>query len=234
MINIIICDDIKRDLERIYRVVDKFANSNKLEYKIHLFNDYDKKFMDIVKLKLSYKIYILDIETPSRSGIDVARDIRRKDVDSVIIFVTGHEELGNLILKNDLMFLSFINKFDNLKLRLNNSLKKALLMLKQKQVIKLVDNNNTYIIDLNDVLYLTKESFERKTLIILDYNEYKVNIPLSKVEKMLDERFVKTHRSCIVNINRVSRIDKTNKIIYFDNNSKTDLLSDKYKKEIEL
>ena len=234
MINIIICDDVKRDLEKVYKIVEKFAKSNNLEYKIHSFSDYDKKFMDIVKSKLSLKIYILDIETPSRSGIDVAREIRRKDINSVIIFLTGHEELGNLILKNDLMFLSFINKFDNLKVRLNNSLKKALVMLKQNSVVKITDNNNTYIIDLNDILYLSKESFERKTIIILDYAEYKLNLSLSKIEKLLDERFVKTHRSCIVNMSRVSRIDKTNKIIYFDNKMKTDLLSDKYKKGLQI
>lgn len=234
MINIIICDDIKRDLEKVYKNVNNFFKTNGIECKIHLFNDYDSKFMKIVKEKLPFKIYILDIETPSRSGIDVARDIRKKDIDSVIIFLTGHEELGNLILKNDLMFLSFINKFDNLKNRLNNSLKKALIMLKQKQTIKVVDNNNTYIINLDDILYLTKESFERKTIIVLDYAQYKVNVPLSKVAKMLDSRFVKTHRSCIINTNRLSRIDKKNRIIYFDNNTTTDLLSDRYKKEMNI
>lgn len=234
MINIIICDDIKRDLEKVYKNVNNFFKTNGIECKIHLFNDYDSKFMKIVKEKLPFKIYILDIETPSRSGIDVARDIRKKDIDSVIIFLTGHEELGNLILKNDLMFLSFINKFDNLKNRLNNSLKKALIMLKQKQTIKVVDNNNTYIINLDDILYLTKESFERKTIIVLDYAQYKVNVPLSKIAKMLDSRFIKTHRSCIINTNRLSRIDKKNRIIYFDNNTTTDLLSDRYKKEMNI
>lgn len=234
MINVIICDDVKRDLERVYKVVSLYMKSNNIKSKIYLFNDYDNKFMRFINENLSFKIYILDIETPSRSGIDVAREIRRKDVDSVIIFLTGHEELGGVVLKNDLMFLSFINKFDNLKKRLNNSLKKALDILKQKQVIRIEDNNNTYIINLKDILYLTKESFERKTIIVLDYAEYKVNLSLSKVEKLLDNNFIKTHRSCIVNMSRVSRIDKTQKIIYFDNNVSTDLLSDKYKKEIEV
>lgn len=234
MINVIICDDVKRDLERVYKVVSLYMKSNNIKSKIYLFNDYDNKFMRFINENLSFKIYILDIETPSRSGIDVAREIRRKDVDSVIIFLTGHEELGGIILKNDLMFLSFINKFDNLKNRLNNSLKKALDILKQKQVIRIEDNNNTYIINLKDILYLTKESFERKTIIVLDYAEYKVNLSLSKVEKLLDNNFIKTHRSCIVNMSRVSRIDRTNKLIYFDSNESIDLLSDKYKKELSI
>ena len=86
-------------------------NKNKIEFQTHLYNDYNKNFDDIIKSKIPFKIYLLDIETPSGSGIDIARKIRSKDVDSVIIFLTVHEELGSTILKNDLMFLSFIRYF---------------------------------------------------------------------------------------------------------------------------
>ena len=58
--------------------------------------------MKFLKSKVPFRIYILDIETPSRSGIDVAREIRNKDLESVIIFLTGHDELGHIILNNDL------------------------------------------------------------------------------------------------------------------------------------
>ena len=205
---------------------------NKIEYKTHLYTDYNKKFDEIIDSKIPFKIYLLDIETPSGSGIDVARKIRQKDVDSVIIFLTVHEELGNVILKNDLMFLSFINKFDNFKLRLNNSLKKALNLLKHKRIIKFTDRNIIYTINIDDILYLTKESYERKTVIKTDYTEFKVNKTLAELVKMLDDRFVQTHRSCYINDDRKVSIDKTNRIIYFDNGETTDLLSDKYRKEV--
>ena len=35
----------------------------------------------------------------------MARKIREKDMESVIIFLTGHEELGMTILKDELFFL---------------------------------------------------------------------------------------------------------------------------------
>ena len=54
-----------------------------------------------------WRIYLLDIETPSASGIDIARKIRKHDIESMIIFITGHEELGDVVLKNNTMFLSF-------------------------------------------------------------------------------------------------------------------------------
>lgn len=230
MFNIIICDDNKQILERVEKIVNKCFINSGYEYQTHLYNDYNSNFMQIINRKLSFKIYILDIETPSRSGIDVAREIRRKDIDSVIIFLTGHEELGNIVLKNDLLFLSFINKFDNFEERLTNCIRKSFDILHQKQVVRIKDNNNVYIINLDDILYISKDSYERKSIIVTDYTEYKVNKALSEIYNLLDYRFIRTHRACIVNKTRISKIDKTNKVISFDNGITTDLLSDKYKK----
>ena len=232
MVNIIICDDNEKDRKNVVDIVNNFMSKNNIEFKTHIYDDYNKNFYEIIDKKLPFKIYLLDIETPSASGIDIARKIRNKDVDSVIIFLTAHEELGNVILKKDLMFLSFINKFDNLKIRLNKSLKKSLDLLNHKSIIKFTDRNTVYTIDMNDILYLTKESFERKTIIKTDYAEFKVNKTLNELVNMLDNRFIQTHRSCYINDDRKVSVDKTNKIILFDNSEKIDLLSDKYRKEI--
>lgn len=234
MLNVIICDDNQRDLFKVETIIDKFMKRNKYEYNKHIFKDYNESFMNIIKSKLPFKIYILDIETPSRSGIDVAREIRKKDLESIIIFLTGHDELGRVILQNDLMFLSFVNKFDNIENRLSNILYKAINIIKYKKIIKIEEGNNTYIIDINDIIYFSKDTFSRKTTIKTDYTEYCVRKSLLDICDLLDDRFIRTHRACIVNKNRISRIDKVNKIIYFDNGYSTDLLSDKYKKEMNI
>ena len=49
---------------------------------------------------------------------------------------------------------------------------------------------------------------------------------------MLDDRFIQTHRSCFINNDRKVKVDKTDKIITFDNGDTIDLLSDKYKKDV--
>ena len=232
MLNIVICEDNKRDLERIVKLVDCFMVKNKYDYQKHVYKDFNEDFMKLVKIKMPFRVYILDIETPSRSGIDVAREIRNKDLDSVIIFLTGHDELGRVILQNDLMFLAFVNKFDNMNKRLNEVLHKAIDLVKMRRTIKIEDGTNTYIIDLNDILYLTKETFDRKTTIKTDYAEYKVRKSLAQIYEMLDDRFIYSHRACIVNKTRISRIDRSKRIVYFDNGEYTDLLSDKYKKEM--
>ena len=105
-------------------------------------------------------------------------------------------------------------------------------MLNHKNVIRFSDRNILYTINIRDILYITKESFERKTIIKTDYAEFKVNKSLSEIISMLDERFVQTHRACYINSDRKVKIDKTNRLITFDNNETIDLLSDKYRREV--
>ena len=232
MYNVIICDDNIKDRKNAEEIVRSFFNSLKLEYRPHLYSDYGTEFNKIVKSSLPHKIYLLDIEAPTRSGIDIAREIRKTDVQSIIMFLTAHEELGNIVLKDDLMFLSFINKFDNFENRLCACLKKALQIYKHKSVIKICDKNIVYTINLDDILYITKDSFERKTIIVTSYGDIKVGKSLTSVSKLLDNRFIQTHRACYVNSDRVSTIDKTNKLIKFNCGKEIDLLSDRFKKKI--
>ena len=232
MINFIICDDVKKYREMAEKVIDAYMMKNKVEYKTHLFEDYDNSFMKIVESKLSFKIYILDIETPSKSGIDIAWYIRNKDVDSVLIFLTGHQELGNVVIKNDFLFLSFINKFDNCEERLKKSIDKALQVFKIKSIVKFKDNGIFYTIPQDDILYITRDSVDRKCIIITDYNEFKVGKSLSELESMVNDNFVKTHRACIVNRRRVLSFSKSLKQVVFDNGTTSDLISTRFDKEL--
>ena len=221
MINFIICDDVQKYREMAERVIDSYMMKNKLEYKTHIFKDYDSKFMEIVESRLSFKVYILDIEAPTKSGIDIARIIRTKDVDSVLIFLTGHQELGQVVMKNDFLFLSFINKFDNCEQRLKNSIDKALQVFKVKSVVRFKDNGIVYAIPQNDILYITRDSVDRKCIIVTDYNE-----------EMVNNNFVKTHRACLMNSKRILSFSKSQKQVIFDNGMISDLVSTRFDKEL--
>jgi two-component system response regulator AgrA len=228
MLNFIICDAEKQSREMIEHLVSSYMMKNKIEYRTHVFNDYDDKFIKIVETKMPFKIYILDIETPTRSGIDIARIIRKKDVDSVLIFLTGHQELSQIVIKNDFLFLSFINKFDNCQTHLNKALDKALKIFKVKQTIRFKDNGILYAIPLEDILYITRDSIDRRTIIVTDYNEFKVSKNLSYLESMLNDNFVKTHRACLINKKRVVSYNSSKRIAFFDNGTSTDLISTRF------
>jgi DNA-binding LytR/AlgR family response regulator len=228
MVNFIICDDNEKDRTKIVNLVDKFMMNNQFHYEKHIFSDYDDSFLKIIDSKLPFKVYILDIETPSRSGIDVARLIRDKDINSILIFLTGHNELGETIMKSDFLFLSFINKFDQCEERLFTALRQCLRLLGVKKNIKFKDNGILYTISLNDILYITRDSVDRKCIIKTDYSEFRVNMSLRELYGLLDNNFIKTHRSCIANKERIVAFNKNDKVIRFDEGTEIDLVSSKF------
>ena len=232
MINFIICEDNQSDRNTTRQVITKYMMKNEIDYKIHVYDDYDSSFINIINKTLPFKIYILDIETPSGSGIDMARIIRNKDVDSVIIFLTGHDDLSKVVAKKDFLFLTFINKFDDAETRLVNALDKALQVIKVKKAIKFKDGGVIYNINLSDILYITKDSVERKCIVKTDYSEFKVSKSLTEIIKMLNDNFVKTHRACVVNTKRIASYNKPKRVITFDNGEIVDIVSTRFEGEL--
>lgn len=231
MINFIICDDQEEMRNDIVKNVEMFMVSKSLEYKTYLFDDYGDEFLKIVNKKLPFKIYILDIEAPTRTGIDVARIIRNKDEDSAIIFITGHEELGPRLLSKDITFLAFINKFDDYKSRLQYNIGKALSALEKKKCLRFEDHGVLYALPFHDILYVTKDGLSRNTVVVTEYNEFKVSKSLSYFKESLDENFIQTHRACLINKERVISVSKKDHLVTFDNGMQVDLIATRFKIE---
>ena len=126
----------------------------------------------------------------------------------------------------------FVDKFDDFENRLNSSLEKALDLLNKKNSIRFQDRGVLYTINIKDILYITKDSFERKSIIKTDYTEFKVNKSLAEIVDMLDDRFIQTHRACYINSDRKVKVDKIKRLITFDTGEVIDLLSEKYRKEL--
>ena len=101
MIEFIICDDNKKILNNVEKIINSYMMKNERKYNVIKFLDYDDKFLELLKNKERFRIYILDVETPSYSGIDIARMIRKNDLSSIIIFLTSHNEFGSILLKEE-------------------------------------------------------------------------------------------------------------------------------------
>ena len=95
MIKFVICEDSNEALETANKYVVKTMMKYDIEYKILKFNKYDKEFKKVMNDDNDIKIYILDIELPIVSGLEIASEIRENDDDSIIIFVTAHSECKN-------------------------------------------------------------------------------------------------------------------------------------------
>ena len=232
MINFIVVDDFKEITKKVEGVINKIMMNNKIEYKIHTFDDYNSEFKQLVNDHLTNKIYFLDIETRSASGIDIARLIRKNDLESIVIFITAHEELSSIIIKEQLMVLTFICKFDNFESKVKDAIMKSLAYIGKKRVLKFVDSNAIYIIPINDILYITHDNVERKCLIKTANHIYKISKSLAELSKMANGALIYSHRACLVNEDRIVKIDKKDKTILFDNGDIVNLISENYKKEV--
>lgn len=232
MIHFIVCDDNKNLLDNLVLKINDIMMNNANDYEVHPFLDYNDEFMEMVTAKLQYKIYILDVEVPSQSGINVARKIRENDVDSAIIFLTSHNEVGSLLLKEEIMFLTFICKYENADERLESAIQKAMELVGKKMAVRFEDQNAIYTIPVRNLIYITTDTLERKLIIKTDYATIKVSKTLVEMEKLLPHQFKHSHRACIVNVDRIRTIDKKNNEIIFDNGDKIDLLAKSFRKEL--
>ncbi len=229
----VVCDDDSFFRKNIVKVIDKILISNDTNYKIHEFASYNKDFQKIINKKKP-KIYILDIEIKnSISGIDIARKIRKNDWDSIIIIVTSHSELSFQVMKAQIMLLDFISKFDNFEESLKKAIDKALELVDKKKIIKVENKGVSYIVYLKDILYIERDTVDRKCFIHTGYGIVPISKTLNELRDELGNDFYMSHRSCLVNLNNISKIDWKENIIFFDNNTSTNLLARDRKKGLK-
>ena len=109
---------------------------------------------------------------------------------------------------------------------------KSLDYLGKKLAIRFVDNNAIYIIPVKDILYVTHDNVERKCLIKTDNRTYKVGKSLTEIKELSMGALAQSHRACLVNEDRIIKVDKKKKHIMFDNGEIVDLVSENYKREV--
>jgi len=229
MINFIICDDKKEFINEIVNVIDSVMMNNSEAYNKYIYSEYNEEFINIIETNLSWKIYILDIEVKDKSGIDIARKIREKDIESMLIFITAYyDKYIEDILKSKFMFLDFINKKDNYRKELTKTIEYALKNIKKKNIIRFKSNGIIYTLATNDILYICRDK-DRKCTIKTTSNEFTVSKTLLELYELLDNDFVYSHRACIVNVDRIKIYNKKEHIILFDTGDNINLVSSRFK-----
>lgn len=229
----VVCDDEKLFRSNVVKIINKVYMNNNEDYKITEFDSYTKDFEKLINKKSS-KIYILDIEIKnSISGIDIARKIRRNDWDSIIILVTSHNELGYQAMKAQIMLLDFVSKFDDCEKSLTNAINKALELVNKKKVIRFDTNGATYVVYLSDILYIERDTVDRKCIIHTVNRVISTNKSLSELANELGNDFYLCHRSCLVNLLNIDHVIWRDSIVYFRNGESMNLVSRDKKKGLK-
>lgn len=236
MINFIIYEDEKKYREKYISIILKTIGSKKSAYRIIEIDKYDKSISKKLKDLVGKKIYILDIEVPGKSGLDLAREIRNNgDWDSQIIVVTTHEQLRNIAFTSKILMLDFISKFYNCEENLKETLKLSLNIVEKHKSLNFQYNGELLQIPYDDIYFIEKNVYDSYSTIVTKSENIKIKQAIGLIEEELinDQRFLRTHRSCIVNIDNITSVELKDSIIHFGN-VETPLLSRDKKKELKM
>lgn len=232
MIKFIIVDDEIKWIDEYEKIINDVAfNSNK-QYEIKKYEKYDEDLHKLILDNSEQKIYLMDLDLDNKhTGMDILREIREEDWDSEIIVLTNHDRMFETVHKEIYKTFDFIEKFDNFEVRLRKDLKK--IISKKYDTDKFIYNNNKISLQiyLKDIIYVYRDTVDRKLVIKTTNNQFIVNMPINEMMEKLDDRFIQCHRSCIINDERIVEKNYAQGYFVTDTGEKVDMLSRKYQGE---
>lgn len=211
-----ICDDEVYYREEIHRLLATYQAESGHKLCISNYDSGEKLLRDIND-NTEFQIIILDIEMDGILGTIVAKEIRKKDENVLIIFATNHDEFAldafeveaaGYLLKPVIYtkLKSIINKalinIDFLKDKVSDD----------KRYLNVIMNYENIIIDINCILYIEK----RRNISIIhtkdkEYSCYETLVDIYK--KLNTFKFVYCHQGFIINFDEVKEVCK-NSILF--------------------
>lgn len=170
---------------------------------------------EFVRLVLEEKpdIVLVDINMPGLNGMEAVKICKQAVPALQIIFITGYDEFA--VEAFEISATDYIVKPIE-RVRLFHALEKARKLIelfrqdcssirKKDKRLDIKSQGSILFLPLDDILFIEKES--RKTVIHTSNERYETTETLSEIESRLDDYFFKTHRSYIVNLKKIVKIE---------------------------
>lgn len=208
---IAICDDESSVIEYISSIVADWETKSNHNVVLHTFSSAES-FLFSYEDENDYDILLLDIEMEEMDGVSLAKAIRKKNETVQIVFITGYSEyISEGYEVAALHYLMKPVKPEKLFEVLNRATEK---LEKNERILTLSLSGETVRIPLHEIAYIDVNG---NYITLHGKEDYTVKKTLGDIQKELDERFFKVGRSCIVNLNMVQRVTKTD--CYLSNGS---------------
>ena len=200
---IAICDDERKICLFMKEIISRFYFYAEDDISIDCYENGEQ----LLKADLDeIDVLFLDIEMPGCNGMDVAKEIRKKNQTMVIVFVTAYDKF---------VFESFkVKAYRYLLKPVNENDLVETLQSIQKELYSSADEisfsfqNEKYRIKIADILYV--EGLRGKIWIYSKNDSYRYRDALKNIDSMLKGKgFFQIHQSYIINMNKIVRYDKS-------------------------
>jgi DNA-binding response OmpR family regulator len=228
MIDFIMIEDDLYYLNKSKKIIDKVMMNYDIEYNFIAYDKYRKELLN----KDDFKIYIISYNTDSLELIKYIRE-ELDDWKSLIIILYKDKEDKDKVIKEDLFIVDYINKRKHFEEKLLRNIQICLKNYDQRpNSLKYTYRNTLYNIEYNKILYIEKEQDNKRCIIYTKNKNYYIQGTLTSVLELLDNRFIKSSRSSIINVEEILSYDIKSNILTFKNKTKVNIVSRDNKKII--
>lgn len=207
---IAICDDQMAMHTELKKHLENYAQKRNL---IMIYNDYTNGF-DLISSQNEYDIIFMDYQMAEIDGLETARQIRKKNTDTTIIFLTSFPDIVfDTFEVNAYRFL--VKPIDDA--RLEAALDSYLSDNDESNFILIKTDESNQKININDIIYI--EASDKYCNIRTNEGTVLFKKTLSEIEKMLPEdKFFRCHRTYLVGFRHI--VSHTSTDVLFDNKEK--------------
>lgn len=173
LLKIAICDDNPKDREEEYALLASVLDAMEVPYRMDVFSS----AQELLNKKESYDVFVLDIEMPGISGLELSELLRAKSPDGYVFFVTNHEKYLDQAF-NRRAFRFFKKPVD--KERLRSAILFVLSEMKNtRQYIEVMIGDETKIIYGRHIIYMYIQ--KRIVHVITTKGEFQVKTPMRDI-----------------------------------------------------
>lgn len=211
MINFIVYEKQIEFNDKYEIAILNFLGGRKEKFKIL---EYSKP----TKEDYSRNIYILNSDD-NEELFNLATEIRESgDWTSQIILVGFFKDTDKEFYNNKLLILDYIEDDEQLTSNLKKALFLAYNILNCDSSLNFSLNGEIYRIPYSDILYIEKGNNQNYCVIHTEEGDYTIKSTINHLEEILDSTiFMKTHRSCIINLSKVRYYNCSDNTVSFDN-----------------
>ena len=203
-----IVDDSTTDAEFVQGILNSWADLRQANIQAEVFPSAESFLFRYGEDK-DWDILLLDIEMGNMDGVTLAKKIRQENDSVQMVFITGFADyISEGYEVAALHYLMKPVKQDKLFAVLDRAVAS---IQKTERVILLPAGGEMLRLPISQVQYL--EAFSHTVTIVTGVDTIQVKMPISEIEKMLGEGFIRCHRSYLVGLKHIARLSKTEVIL---------------------